>query len=172
MSDDVLPIGAKPLAPDATYGAICREMVRRACFYKDLHVAELGRRLGISGKNTSTVVYRGELAFSRALELAEWAHATVPEMAQMERAWLRGKADKDVRGVLRRCCTLIELYRAEMDNIDAFLKEHGLWDAYVQRRGWDHRLGSIEALAAETKGPTRKPKRARELESSSRGPGL
>ncbi len=171
MTEQALPPGAKPLPPDASYGDICRELVRRACFFEDLQVSELGRHLGIDGKNTSTVVYRGELAFPKALELAEMARATVPEMAQMERAWLRRKADKDVRGVLTRCFRMIERYREEMENIDAFLKEQGLWEEYVKRRGWDHELGLVQEEKADekpAKKQTRKRRSKRELASTSR----
>lgn len=133
------------LPADATYGEICREFARRACFYERLSKGDLGERLGIQPRNVSTQVYRGQISLGKAMQLAEWAHASVQEMAQMERAWLQQKADKDVRGVIRRMARMIERYREEMDRVDAFLKKKGLWEEYVEdERGWDHNEGLVD----------------------------
>jgi hypothetical protein len=119
------------LPENASYGDICREFVRRACFLHRMSRADLADRLGIQEASIGTQVYRGQLGYEKAMALAELAGASEEECASTHMAWLDGRTRGDTRWTFR---TLMK-YREEIATVQAFLKAKGLFDEYVASQG-------------------------------------
>lgn len=144
------------------YARICRQLVNQICAEKQITKTQLAKDLGVNKFTILSLAGKGILGFDLALRIAEVAKAPPEVLGEMERAWFLERATMDARGPLRRLLLLFDLVWDELGMTEAFLKEQGLFDLYVQRRRkWDPKLGLIGKEMAEKRAQQAKGRRRR-----------
>ena len=123
-----------PTTEERDFAAWMRLLIQRVCEKERITRAVLATRLEVSEETVIRAIYKGKVGFPLVLRLCRIAKANPEEVSAIEFAWFKTRESRVQASAFRRSMSVVRTLMEEVDKMERFLRQNGLFDEYARKR--------------------------------------